>query len=429
MIVANLNRPTRHKILIVSSMAPPSPMSGARRIAGLTKFLALSGYEVTVLTSLISGSGSIEGATRTLRTRDLMAGALNWRQNNLVALSGEGAATYDASPSAISAISVPDIGTLTWVPFAIRAAKSLILDEGIDCVITISPPHSTHLVGLALSGSGVPWIADLQDGWCFEDMRPALKTHALRKADAMLERLTARRADAVTAVTAPIAEDLASRLGTRTSLITNGYDPLESETVEPRLASGLLDRKRVSLVYTGRIAAGKLDLSWLTAGVDIALKNDPGIAQRLEIVFAGSLTEAEIQEIELRRSILRHVGHLDRATVLALQRSADALLLLIGNDRPSVATGKLYEYLAAERPIFVIGRGNVAAGIVDQVGAGLAVSVDANAVAEGLEFVSTGEFAISPDVVAASAYSYDAIASNMAVEIERAINSKPRRHS
>ena len=43
-------------------------------------------------------------------------------------------------------------------------------------------------------------------------------------------------------------------------------------------------------------------------------------------------------------------GLLDRGACVALQREAGALLLLTGRDR-SEATGKLFEYLEAGRPI------------------------------------------------------------------------------
>jgi hypothetical protein len=44
-------------ILLVAQLTPPSPLSGARRPAALTKYLARRGHRVTVLTSLASGLG------------------------------------------------------------------------------------------------------------------------------------------------------------------------------------------------------------------------------------------------------------------------------------------------------------------------------------------------------------------------------------
>jgi type IV pilus biogenesis protein CpaD/CtpE len=71
---------------------------------------------------------------------------------------------------------------------------------------------------------------------------------------------------------------------------------------------------------------------------------------------------------------------------LALQRAADALLVVTGSaSQRSVATGKLFEYLGARRPILVLGKETEAARIVAETRAGLAVSVsDATAIADGL---------------------------------------------
>src|SRR5687767_3872466 len=65
---------TRRSILLVAHGAPPSPLAGARRIAGLSRYLAELGHEVTVLTSIMFGRGPGQwGAARIVRTRDAMA--------------------------------------------------------------------------------------------------------------------------------------------------------------------------------------------------------------------------------------------------------------------------------------------------------------------------------------------------------------------
>jgi glycosyltransferase involved in cell wall biosynthesis len=69
---------------------------------------------------------------------------------------------------------------------------------------------------------------------------------------------------------------------------------------------------------------------------------------------------------------VRHLGLLDRSAARSLQREADALLLLTGSDR-SEATGKLYEYLTAERPILALASDNEAARIVSDTRTGLVV--------------------------------------------------------
>lgn len=69
-------------------------------------------------------------------------------------------------------------------------------------------------------------------------------------------------------------------------------------------------------------------------------------------------------------------------------RSADALLLSIhyGSNADSIMSGKVFEYLAAQRPILVVGpQGSAGETLVQTSQAGLAVNFDADAVAQALE--------------------------------------------
>ena len=53
---------------------------------------------------------------------------------------------------------------MTWLPTAVPAAVRLVKREGIDAVITTSPPNSMNLIGAAVKRlTGIPWVADLRD--------------------------------------------------------------------------------------------------------------------------------------------------------------------------------------------------------------------------------------------------------------------------
>jgi len=58
---------------------------------------------------------------------------------------------------------VPD-ENVTWNLTAIPAAIRIVRREGIDVVITTSPPGSNHLIGAAVKrATGARWVADLRD--------------------------------------------------------------------------------------------------------------------------------------------------------------------------------------------------------------------------------------------------------------------------
>jgi glycosyltransferase involved in cell wall biosynthesis len=375
-------------ILLVAQLTPPSPLSGARRPAALAKYLHRRGHRVTVLTSLASGSGGMAGAARLIRTRDVLSSRLNWRRGHFEAIQGQQQAAASAS-SPLESIVVPDLAAVGWLPFALPRALGL---GRFDCVITTSPPQSAHVVGAALKLRGIPWIADLRDGWTYDPPRGAWPTALQTACDRALEEGLLRRADGLVAVTAPIADDLARRLNREVTVITNGFDPEESAG-DPHAT--LLSPGRHSLVHTGRAGvAGRSPRTFLEGVIELR-RQWPDLADRLEVVFAGPTTAEERALLADERlgGLARTVGMLEREKALALQRGADSLLVFAqGASAPSVATNKLYEYLAARRPVLVLGDRSEAARIVREADSGIAVAADdPRAIADAVRRLVSGE--------------------------------------
>jgi glycosyltransferase involved in cell wall biosynthesis len=397
------------RLLLISQIAPPSGLIAARRVAALVKYLARDGFEITVLTSKMSGEGEIAGATEVIRTPDLLASSLNWRRRSLAVMSAGVAGTY-RRPSRLQSVLVPDPAVISWLPFALPRALRLARDRHFDCVLTTSPPQTAHLIGAALARHGVRWVAELRDGWTFEPPRPEWPLAPLRTLDRRLER-SLRRAAAVVGVTAPIVDDLRNRLGLDAHLITNGFDPEEAPACG---AERLLDPDKHSMVHTGRIGVSGTRLDPLVEALRL-LGHDPAV----EFVFAGALLESEAQLLDGEK-LVRSVGSLDRPRVLRLQRAADTLLVLTeGARRRSVATGKLFEYLDAGKPILVLGRETEAARIVEETGAGEATSsTDCEEIAGALERASDGGLLFEPDAAALRRYSWPVLAAAYAELIE-----------
>ena len=410
-------------ILLVTQFAPPAGFSATRRTAGLSKYLTRLGHRVTVLTSLASGRGQMEEVARVIRTRDLTVSGLNWRRGHFKSVRGDGAGTgYAERPSRLASVMVPDLMLVAWLPFALARAASEIRSTEVDCVITTSPPESAHVIGLALKRLyGRPWVADLQDGWTFESTHPEWPLGAQRRIDSALETAVARQADLVTTVTEPLSEDLRRRTGARVLTLTNAFDPDESARAG-KAAVGLRE-DRFSLVYTGRLAFARSTPRPLLDAVRALGRGRPDLAERLEVVFAGPLTDEERALMEDREvsDCVRAVGNLDRPDALALQQAADALLLVIPPARPrSVATAKLYEYIATGHPILVLGEENAAAETVRDAGLGVATSAeDPDRIASAIAGLMDGDHApAGGDPGAVARFGYPAIARKLAGEIE-----------
>lgn len=407
------------RILIVAYYYPPRNVIGARRPHALAKWLQRAGHDVTVVTSANMGAESARDAVETVRAGDLLATRLNWRAQSLDTATGRTDAAWTGRASVWGLVVVPDIQLLSWIPFATAAAHRLARRKRPDVVITTSPVESVHAVGLALRRRGIPWIADLRDGWRFESPREEWPLALQRRVNETMERQIVRRADTIVTVTEPLSRDLHARYGIPVETITNGFDP-DDEPAE--LPVTILDRARLSLVHTGSLGRERTLAPVIEALVRAAI-DDPSLHERVELVVAGPRTTEE-QALYERPDVapmVRHVGFLERPAALALQREADLLLLVTSGVRTGEATGKLFEYLAAGRPILVLGERSAAAEIVTSAAAGWAIPHrDVNAAEDALRRALDGALP-TPPPAARERYLYPAIAARYAQLIEATI--------
>src|SRR5439155_8639822 len=104
---------------------------------------------------------------------------------------------------------VPD-ENVTWNATAIPKALAIARREGIDVVLTTSPPGSVHLIGAAVQkATGAKWVADLRDSIALHAHRSAdgVGPRAKQKARAGVARLVARQADAIVTAAEAITEE------------------------------------------------------------------------------------------------------------------------------------------------------------------------------------------------------------------------------
>lgn len=375
--MANVTRamPSR-RLLIATYHFPPDPGIGGRRWDAMSYWLRELGHEVTVLTTTAWGA-SVHDRYGVIRSADLTASRLLRRAlaRPDLPVAGKEMPVQKPAPRLLADVVVPDAYLLSWGLRAATIARRLIRERNIDCLVTSGPPHSVHLIGLLLGRRRPPWIADFRDGWRYESLRPPWPTAVQEKIDQNAERSVVRRASAVVGVTKPIANDLAQRGNVRAFHVSNGWDPrlgpLLREATFPHL-----DSDRVNIVHTGQLSGLRgRDPRPLFRALELVREASPEMARRLRLVLAGRLHAGELELVPKATETV-HLGHLDPMASLALQREADALLLLTSTGHPSQATGKLYEYLAAGRPIIALAEDNEAARIVSETGTGITVSPD-----------------------------------------------------
>lgn len=416
------------RLLVVSFPFAPAHIVGAHRWHAMRDHLRDRGHEVTVVTTSAFGALGDDRAQGVVRTADLMASPALRALLRRPALPTHGttAVSDTPAPGVLTKVVVPDGYLLSWTPYALRAVRRLLAERAYDAIVTTSPYESVHAVGLAVRRR-CAWVADFRDGWCFEPHRPPFPTRAQRSLDAALERRVATTADAVIAATEPIAVDFRQRLGVAAEYVPNGWDP--------RMDAGLPDLGRpgsqegwVTVAHTGGLSGprGRDPRPFLRALAAVNARPRQGAA-RVRLVLAGRKSTEDdrlLREARLGDAV-EDLGLLDRGGSVALQRSVDALVLLTGDDR-SEATGKLFEYLQAGRPIVALARGNEAQRIVEATRTGVCVRRDdEEAIEEALRGVADGSLSRAHAPTGLEPYTYP----GPALAVERIVEEAVARRS
>jgi glycosyltransferase involved in cell wall biosynthesis len=264
---------------------------------------------------------------------------------------------------------VPD-ENVTWNATAIPKAIAIARREGIDVVMTTSPPGSVHLIGAAVQvATGAKWVADLRDSVAMHAHRSSegIGARAKQKTRAGVAHLIARQADAIVCAAESIAvETRGLNPRGRVVTITNGCDFDEFAGIEYAAAD------RFRLTHAGSFFGKRDPKPFLRALAESGLED-------VTVRFLGDFRPADREFMESLGLSDRVdlIDHVPRRESLRLQRDSDALLLLIpeaGGRGRGVLSGKVFEYLAAERPVLaVVPEDGAAAQLIRDTGAGIVV--------------------------------------------------------
>jgi glycosyltransferase involved in cell wall biosynthesis len=363
------------KVLLVTMYFPPAGGGGVQRSLKLAQYLPALGVETHVLApddpKWVHRDPEMRVPTQAWIHRARYIGPRGRKPaEELRATDGLQRALVQAQVTARRLL-VPD-ASVTWNLTAIPAAIRIAKREGIDVVITTSPPGSVHFVGAAVQrASGTRWIADLRDPLVANQHRrdDTAAARARQAANEQVARLVARNADAVTCVSEAIAEEVRG-LGARgrVRVIANGcdFDDFAGLEYEPA--------PRFRITHTGSFFGKRDPRPFLQAFHDAGLD---AVARFVGDFRSSDREWAEALDLGDRLEI---VDYLPRADSLRLQRDSEALLLLVpdaGGRGKGVLSGKVFEYIAAGRPILaVVPPDGAAADLVRETRSGVVVAPD-----------------------------------------------------
>lgn len=249
---------------------------------------------------------------------------------------------------------VPD-ARIGWYFSALRGGRNIIKDEKPKAIISIGPPHSSHLIGKRLSKEyGIPHIPVLIDPWVdivyYKGFRRNPLTLAL---DNYFERSTFRNAKKIIFVTRSSQEDYQKKypwIAEKSSVLYWGYN-------EENFTASKQQMETETILHAGNIFDYQNP-----AGLWSNITSEIAKGRKLRIRFVGTVSPGIKKAISLAGldEYTEYLGFLPYQQVVQEMMNA-SFLLVCATERRHVP-GKIFEYLRTGNRIIAYGDDNKEVG-------------------------------------------------------------------
>lgn len=427
------------KVLVVSYFYPPFDTTAALEASRFTTHLPELGWSPIILTAVndylptlpVEVPEEVVHRTNQIDVNRFPKKVLQRNKGAYSAHVAGGAGLKARTASALGrvyrqVVNFPD-GQVGWLPYAVRTGRALLDRYRPDLVFSIGGPFTDHLVASQLvKDRDVPWLADFRDLWT--DNHFFRRVQPLMAGERALEARTLSRADSLSTATPRWAELLETRFEKPTFLIPNGFDPVEQERPAP-------PQERFVLTYTGVYYSRGQDIIPLLEALR-ELRGAGVISEtNFELRLVGRFLESVSTEVDHYglRDLVTFSEPVPHAQAIELQSSSTALLFLLWR-RPGGEgwlSAKVYEYMAAGRPILAVGPSHVDA-------ANLVSSLRAGEIAEGSaeaatilrrwidQFRRQGRLDVDTDQEGLRRYEWPAIARRLAAAFDETLQRHNR---
>lgn len=239
-----------------------------------------------------------------------------------------------------------------WVKPSVTFLGKYLAENNISTIITTGPPHSLHLIGMELQDkTGVKWIADFRDPWTTIGYHKALKlTKSSELKHKELEKKVLQAADQLIVTSYTTKKEFQRITDTPIEVITNGYDVHYFNQTA-------LDNK-FTLSHIGSLLSGRNPQVLWEVLAELKKESD-SFSNDLKIQLVGVISDAVINSLKENglENDLHQNAYVAHSEALKLQRTSQVLMLIEIDSKETqcIIPGKLFEYMAAERPILAIG--------------------------------------------------------------------------
>lgn len=368
------------RVLFVSYLFPPVGGVGVLRVAKFIKFLPEHGWTSSVLTvenpsvplfdeSLLSGisANTIIRKAKTLEPGYALKSSVSASEGNASLLARMRSSVKTGLKTIANSLLQPDAQIL-WYPAAVKEGLRLLNERPHDVIVASGPPFTNLLVGATLARkSGLPLVLDYRDEWdisnaYWENKQAGRLSNRIQRRMQNRAVLASKAIVATTPLSAAALQQVAEKAGSRAmaSCIYNGFD---SEDF-PSLPAGLprTDYGNGTDLFRLSFAGTLWELTSIepfVEGVKRLCERAPALTERLEIVIAGRRAGRQDEHIDRLQALpckTVRLGYLEHSEAVKLMMTSDSLLLLL-SDLPHadrVISSKVFEYMAAKKPVFAV---------------------------------------------------------------------------
>jgi glycosyltransferase involved in cell wall biosynthesis len=365
------------KLLIIAYHFPPFAASGTFRTLSWSRLLAKRGWDITVLTTknpqppldnhLLEGIPDSIRIQRTPCMNPIEGLSRIWirkksQSRNSIPLSNEHVSLKE-SKSLKDWLSwwlqIPD-NRISWLPYTLKQALQVIKENKMSLIYSTSPFTTAHLIALLTKKiCKIPWVADFRDPWRANPFRK-IPYRSVDKWDEFLESSTMKQADHIICVTENMKNDFINRYPftrEKISYIPNGYDPEEYEDLEPLRE---FDENCFVLTHAGTFYGPRSPLPIFEALFRLQKESDKIIRKfRLQLIGRTEYNGERIEDMAKRfgiDSLVKVIPFLNKKKALRYMKGSNALLLVgfKGEKSEIQIPGKFFEYMAINKPIFVV---------------------------------------------------------------------------